>query len=162
MLSYNLKLILLLTAMMNTRHANKTIKKRLWRECKCSLHLLSDSRAHDIKSGRTCPKRFLDRLIEKGYFTAKSRFSIMAKLDTLIASDLTTLHQNRSCKDTNEFFLYNLNTWIYDGPEELVSHSQKVYNLDNSPASQYQLARLIEKIYKSRNSRLVLLLAFNI
>ena len=29
----------------------------------------------------------------------------MAKLDTLIASDVTTLHQSRPCKDTNEVFL---------------------------------------------------------
>ena len=156
--------------MMNTRHANKSIKKRLRRECKCSIHLPNDSRTHDIKTGRKCPKRFLGRLIEKGYFTAKSRFlcqecldcygsdahnagsfyevnsplkydlnitnhkemsesplspvsiddeanetnswinpenidEFMAKLNTLIASDFTTLHQSRPCKGTNEVFL---------------------------------------------------------
>ena len=52
----------------------------------------------------------------------------MAKLDMLIASDVTTLHQKRSCKDSNEVLLYNLNKWICDRPKELVSHLQK--NLD--------------------------------
>ena len=211
--------------MMNTRQASKSIKKRLRRECKCSLHSPNDSRTHDVKTGRKCPKRFIDRLIEKGYFTSKRRFicqecldrygsdvhnaglsyggtsppkydlnitnhaempqsplslvsidneanetnsginpehidEFMAKLDTLIASDVTTLHQKRPCKDPNEVLLYNLNTWIRDRPKELVSHLQKICNLDNSPASQYQLARLIEQIYKSQNSRLVLPLAF--
>ena len=84
----------------------------------------------------------------------------MAKLDTLIAQDVTALHQKKPCKDPNEVSLYNLNTWIRDRPKELVSHLQKICNLDNSPASQYQLARLIEQIYKSQNSRLVLPLAF--
>ena len=69
----------------------------------------------------------------------------MAKLDTLIAQDVIVLHQ-RPCKDPNEVSLYNLNTWIRDRPKELVSHLQKICNLDNSPASQYQLVRLIEPI----------------
>ena len=80
----------------------------------------------------------------------------MAKLDTSIASDVTALPQNRPGKSPNEVLLYYLNTKIRDRLEELVSHLQKLCHLDNSPASQYQLARLIEQIYKSRNSRLVL------
>ena len=60
----------------------------------------------------------------------------MAKLDTLIASDVTALHQKRPCKDPNEVSLYNLNTWIRDRPKELVSRLQKICNLGNSPASQ--------------------------
>ena len=58
----------------------------------------------------------------------------MVKLDTLIASDVTALHQKS--KDPNEFSLYNLNTWIRDRPKELVSRLQKISNLGNSPASQ--------------------------
>ena len=67
--------------MMNTKHANKLIKKRLRRECKCSLHSPNDSRTHDVKTGRECPKRFIGRLIEKGYFTAKRRFICQECLD---------------------------------------------------------------------------------
>ena len=69
----------------------------------------------------------------------------MAKVNILIASGVTALHQNRLCKDPNEVLLYHLNTWTRDWPK---------------PASQYQLARLIEQIYKSQSSCLVLLLAF--
>ena len=55
----------------------------------------------------------------------------MAKLDTLIASDVTALYQNRLCKDPYEVLLYNLNTWVHDRPKELISHLQKICNLDN-------------------------------
>lgn len=71
----------LITAMMNTRHANKSIKKRLWRECKCSIHSPNDSRMHDVKTGRKCPQRFTGRLTEKGYFTAKRSFICQECLD---------------------------------------------------------------------------------
>ena len=59
----------------------------------------------------------------------------MAKLDVLIVSDVTALHQNRLCKDPNKILLYDLKIWIRDRPEELVSHLQKLCNLNNSPAS---------------------------
>ena len=45
--------------MMNTRHASESIKKRQRRECKCSLHSPNDSRTHDVKTGRKCPKNLL-------------------------------------------------------------------------------------------------------
>ena len=67
--------------MMNTRHVNKSIKKWLRRECKCSVHSPNDSRIHDIKPGRKCPQRFTDRLTEKGYFTAKRSFICQECLD---------------------------------------------------------------------------------
>ena len=175
--------------------------------------------------GRKCPKRFIDRLIKKGYFTAKRRFicqecldhygsnayhaksfysitsplkydlnisnhtqmpqsllslvsiedeanetnsgidpehidKFMARLDRLIASNVTALHQNRPCKDPNKVLLYDLHTWICNQPKELVPHLQKLCNFDNSAASQYQLARLIEQIYEGQNTHLVLPLAF--
>ena len=45
------------------------------------LHSPSDSRTHDIKTGRKYLKRFIDRLIEKAYFTAKRRFICQESLD---------------------------------------------------------------------------------
>ena len=47
----------------------------------CCLHSPSDSRTHDIKTGRKCLKRFIDILIEKAYFTAKRRFICQESLD---------------------------------------------------------------------------------
>ena len=67
--------------MMNTRHANKSIKKRLRRECKCSIDSPNDSRMHDVKTRRKCPQRFTGRLTGKRYFTAKRSFICQECLD---------------------------------------------------------------------------------
>ena len=60
------------------------------------------------------------------------------------------LYNEKYWKDMAKVITYNINTWLFDRPEELIKHLQQLCNLDNSQYSHYLLAKLIEQIYNRK------------
>ena len=66
----------------------------------------------------------------------------------------------KSGSNPKSVLLYHVNKWNESCPEELRNLLKVICKSDNTPHSNYQLANLIEQIYKCRNSRLVQPLSF--
>ena len=84
----------------------------------------------------------------------------MQDLDKILSADVTKLYYEKPCKDSGSVLSFNVDTWINERPQKLLTHLRKLCNLDDSSRSNFLLTKMVEQIYKCRNSRLVLPLGF--
>ena len=84
----------------------------------------------------------------------------MQDLNKTLLVDVTKLYNEKPCKDSGAVLSFHLEKWINEHPQKLLTHLCQLCNLDDSSRSNFLLAKLIEQIYKCRNSHLVLPLGF--
>ena len=84
----------------------------------------------------------------------------MEDLNKTLSVDVTKLYNEKPCKDSGSVLSFDVEKWINERPQKLLTHLRQLCNLDDSSRSNFLLAKLIEQIYKCRNSRLVLPLGF--
>ena len=84
----------------------------------------------------------------------------MQDLNKILLVDETKLYNEKPCKDSGSVLSFDVDKWKNEHPQKLLTHLGQLCNLDDSSRSNFLLAKLIEQIYKCRNSRLVLPLGF--
>ena len=84
----------------------------------------------------------------------------LCKIDELISNDIKELYKEKPCKNPSKLLLFDINMWNEDRPEMLISMLKKICKLDGKVHDNYLLTKIIEQIYKCRNSKLVLPLSF--
>ena len=84
----------------------------------------------------------------------------LSDVEKFVSEDISQLYKEKPCKDQELVLLHDVKIWNSERPEKLVNLLRSLCKLDDSSHSNYLLAGLIEKIYKCRNSRLVLPLSF--
>ena len=84
----------------------------------------------------------------------------MQDLNKTLSVDVTKLYNEKPCKDSGSVLSFDVEKWINERPQKLLTHLRQLCNLDDSSRSNFLLAKLIEQVYKCRNSHLVLSLGF--
>ena len=84
----------------------------------------------------------------------------MQDLNKILSVDETKLYSEKPCKDSGSVLSFDVDKWINEHPQKLLTHLGQLCNLDDSSRSNFLLAKLIEQICKCHNSCLVLPLGF--
>ena len=84
----------------------------------------------------------------------------MQDLNKILSVDVTKLYNEKPCKDSGSVLSFDVDTWINEHLQKLLTHLRQLCNLDDSSRSNFLLAKMIEQIYKYCNPRLVLPLRF--
>ena len=85
----------------------------------------------------------------------------MQDLNKILSANITKLYNEKPCKGSGSVLSFDVDTWINECPQKLLTHLRQLCNLDDSSRSKFLLAKMIEQIQKCRNSCLVLPLGFH-
>ena len=65
-------------------------------------------------------------------------------LNKTLLVDVTKLCNEKPCKDSGSILSFDVEKWINECPQKLLTHLRQLCNLDDSSRSNFLLAKLIE------------------